>query len=133
VTDRRQPRDPRIVRGVLVLGHIAHMLARSRRLSLAFEPGGGPWTDLNRDLQDAADVLAYREVLEAIAGSDCSRMIAKAQAYWPREAGPEVPERLLRTWRLAETLLGEFLQELAKRPVSFPATDGTPVQWEVQP
>jgi len=77
-------------------------------------------------------VLAYREVIEAVAGSDCSRMIAKAQAYWPREAGPDVPERLLRTWRLAETLLGEFLQELSTRPVSFPATDATPVQWETK-
>lgn len=112
---QRRPRDPRVIRGVMVLGHLAHMLARSRRSAIDLEPEGGPWTALNADIQAMVDELAYRAVLEHLGDTDAARMIAKCQAMWPRERGAALPARLERHWRLAEAIVGELLQDLASR------------------
>jgi hypothetical protein len=115
VTERsqRRPRDPRVIRGVMVLGHLAHMLARSRRSAIDLEPEGGPWTELNSDIQAMVSELAHRDILERLGDTDAARMIAKCQAMWPRERVAAPPARMERHWRLAEAIVGELLQDLA--------------------
>jgi len=116
---------------VLVLGHVAHMLARSYRQARTEPPKGGPWGELNARLGQMADKLAHRTVIEAVAETDAAAMLATAYHAWPREFGREAKfdPRLERRIALAEILVEELVTELEQLPLTIAMDPACSTQW----